>query len=251
MQEQILYTAPKIMARNLDRELQIEGHKVSLVHRFGHKSSTRQPVLRKLAYKTLSKLSNILTEGNNGFHPYSEKWIVQKWKEQYIPGFSNDSVSMLQKKGYSLFEIIRKLGIAPYEIHVGHGGPITPINLMLNEGLDEIWNLVTNSDSTNYYTNALARVGVGNGTAAADPTQTGLQGGSTQFEAMDATYPLHTTQKINLKGTFPDTFAEFSWEEGTADNGNSSNKNLNRLVQTKGTKPSGEVWTSEIQITGS
>jgi hypothetical protein len=249
--EQILYDPPQRLARSLDTELNLDGHKVQMVHRFGYKGLRKPPVFRKLAFDILSKLADKMVDGQNGFQPYAEKWIVQKWKEKYVPGFSNDSVYLLQKKGYGLLDIIRKLGTAPYEIHVGHGLPIIRLNLMLNEGLDQIWDLVDGTDTTNKYTNALARVGVGNSSTAAAATQTGLQGGSTAFTVMDATYPISTSQKINLKGSFADTFAEFAWEEGTADNGSSPNKNLNRLVQSKGTKPSGETWTSEVQITGS
>lgn len=250
-QEYILYQKPKTLAREVDKVLNFDGHQINLVHRFGYENKKRQPIARKLSYDLMQKIMERLAKGNHGFHPYSEKWIVQKWREIYAPGIGNDAVYKLQRKGYGLFDIMRKLSHAPYEIHIGHGEPITPLNLMLNEGIDEIWDLATQVDSTNYYTNALARVGVGNSTTAAAAAQTGLQGGSTAFAAMDSTYPTSTSQKINLKGSFPDTFAEFAWEEGTADNGGSPNKNLNRLVQTKGTKPTGETWTSEIQITGS
>ena len=147
---------------------------------------------------------------------------------------------------------MRKTGQAPYQIHIGHAiFPIVKLNGMLNEGIDEIWDHADGTDVTNNYTNALARVGVGNGVTAFNATHTGLQGGSTAFAAMDATYPTSTSQKINLKGSFPTGQAEFAWEEGTADNGVTPNNNLHRLVQAKGTKPVGETWTSESQITGS
>lgn len=244
-QEQILYELPQKVARKLDYELEYDGHKIDILHRFGYKAYAKPPFLRTVAFDILETMMQKLVDKHIGFHPHAEKWIVTKWKDPDM------KVYELQRKDYGLFEIIRKLGIAPYEVNVGHAFKWMKINGMLNEGLDEIWDHVDGTDVTNNYTNALARVGVGNGTTVFSATHTGLQGASTAFAAMDATFPTSTAQKINLKGSFPTGQAEFAWEEGTADNGATPNNNLHRLVQSKGTKPVGETWTSESQITGS
>ncbi len=129
----------------------------------------------------------------------------------------------------------------PYEIIEGEG------NLMLNEGIDEIWDLVTGVGGT-VYSNANARIGVGNSNTAADATQTGLLGGSTAFKAMEGGYPTSTTQKVTFKSSFGDAEANFAWEEWTVDNGATPDKNLNRKVESLGTKSTG-TWTLEVSIT--
>jgi len=129
----------------------------------------------------------------------------------------------------------------PYEVREIEG------NLLLNEGIDEMWDLVTGAGGT-AYNNTNARIGVGNGTAAADATQTGLQGGSTAFKAMEGGYPTSTSQKVTFKSSFGDAEANFAWEEWTVDNGSTPDKNLNRKVESLGTKSTG-TWTLEVSIT--
>jgi len=130
---------------------------------------------------------------------------------------------------------------APYEVIEGEG------NLMLNEGIDEIWDLVTGVGGT-VYSNANARIGVGNSNTAADATQTGLLGGSTAFKAMEGGFPTSTTQKVTFKSSFGDAEANFAWEEWTVDNGSTPDKNLNRKVESLGTKSTG-TWSLEVSIT--
>ena len=121
-------------------------------------------------------------------------------------------------------------------------------NVALNEGLQQLIDILIGADTTNLYTNALARIGVGNSNTAEVATQTALIGTST-FAAMDVTYPSRTNQTVKFRGTFPTGQAEFAWEEYTVDNGSTPNKNLMRKTQSKGTKASGETWTLEVQIT--
>jgi len=129
----------------------------------------------------------------------------------------------------------------PYEVIEGEG------NLLLNEGIDEMWDLITGAGGT-AYNNSNARIGVGNGTAAAVVTQTGLQGASTAFKGMETAYPTSIAQKATFKSSFGDTEGNFAWEEWTVDNGATANKNLNRKVESLGTK-SGGTWTLEVSIT--
>lgn len=121
-------------------------------------------------------------------------------------------------------------------------------NLLLNEGITRLLNLLTGT-TTNPYNNANARIGVGNSTTAAAATQTALQGGSTLFKAMDATYPQVSGQTVTFRATFGGTDANFAWEEFSIDNGSTPNENLNRKVQALGTKSSGSTWVLTVTIT--
>lgn len=138
----------------------------------------------------------------------------------------------------------RKL-FKPYEVLEGEG------NLLLNEGIGEMWDLITGAGGT-AYNNANARIGVGNSNSAAVATQTALQGGSTQLNAMDGGYPT-SGEAPDVSAIFRSTFASgeanFAWEEWTVDNGAAANKNMNRKVESLGTKVSGTTWVFTITIT--
>lgn len=121
-------------------------------------------------------------------------------------------------------------------------------NLLLNEGITRLLNLLTGT-TTNPYNNANARLGVGNSTTAAAATQTALQGASQLFKAMDATYPQVSGQTVTFRATFGGTDANFAWEEFSIDNGSTPNENLNRRVQSLGTKSSGSTWVLTATIT--
>jgi hypothetical protein len=133
--------------------------------------------------------------------------------------------------------------IKPYETRNWHH------NCLLNEGINELWTLVAGGSAT-AYSNANARLGVGNSNTAAQATDTALLGGSTCFKAMEAGYPTYgASQKITFKSSFGSSDGNFAWEEFTVDNGSSPNKNLNRYVSSKGTKSAGETWTLTLDIT--
>lgn len=118
-------------------------------------------------------------------------------------------------------------------------------NVFLNSGIDNIWTLVAGGTAT-AYDNTNARIGVGDSSGAEDATQTGLQGTSTAYAGMNSGYPnFGTNQQIVFRSTFSGADANFSWEEITIDNGS---VNLDRLVQSLGTKASGTEWTAELQL---
>jgi hypothetical protein len=131
----------------------------------------------------------------------------------------------------------------PYVVIEGEG------NLLLNEGINEMWKLICGGTAT-AYNNTNARIGVGNGsTPAADAEQAGLQGGSTAFKAMEGGYPTSgTNQKAIFKSSFGAEDGNFAWEEWTVDNGAVADLNLNRKVESLGTK-SGGTWTLEVSTT--
>ena len=127
---------------------------------------------------------------------------------------------------------------------------IVPGNILLNEGINLVWTLTCGGSGTPY-NNANAYIGVGDGTTAANATQTGLQGTNKAYKAMDAGYPTYgTSQQARWQSTFTGTEANFSWQEITVANGSSdAATNLNRKVQNLGTKASGTTWIAQLTIT--
>lgn len=124
-------------------------------------------------------------------------------------------------------------------------------NLLLNEGINELWTIVAGTGGT-LFDNSNAYIGVGDSSTAAAASQTGLQASSNKaYVAMDALYPTYgTSQKATWRSTFDASTGNFAWEEITVANGNSdSGKNLNRKVQAMGTKASPGVWTVTLEIT--
>ena len=130
------------------------------------------------------------------------------------------------------------------------GQALGAANLLLNEGINELWELVTFDSSTSSvrWNASNARIGVGNSATAAAATDTALLGGSSQFKAMVSGFPTFgTSQKATWKSQYDSGEAEFSWQEWSIDNGNTRNKNLNRKVEPLGTKPAGTTWTLQVE----
>ncbi len=124
-------------------------------------------------------------------------------------------------------------------------------NLLLNEGINELWKLVCGTGGTQF-DSLHAYLGVGDSNAEAAAAQTGLQAEINKlYKAMDDTYPTYgTDQKATWRATFGGSDANFSWNEFTVANGNSDDaKNLNRKVSAQGTKVSGQTWELTLEIT--
>ena len=171
--------------------------------------------------------------------------IVKKFVKEH-PGALLAKITIEKFRAPSLAAALR-LGIEPYEI-VEEIYPWELEDVFLNEGINAIWTLVCGGSET-AFNNTNARIGVGNGTAAEDATHTGLQGVSTLFKAMMTGFPTFgSSQKAVFKSEFVSGEAEFAWEEFTVDNGSVADKNLHRKVTSKGTKPSGETWTCQIEL---
>lgn len=125
-------------------------------------------------------------------------------------------------------------------------------NLLLNEGINEAWELLCFDAATSAvrYNAGNARIGVGNSATAAAATDTALLGASSAFQAMTSGFPTFgTAQKATWKASFGSGSGEFAWQEWTVDNGAARNKNLNRKVEPLGTKPAGVTWTLTVEIT--
>jgi hypothetical protein len=123
-------------------------------------------------------------------------------------------------------------------------------NILLNEGINALWTLVAGTGATKF-DNTNAYIGVGDSATAESASQTGLQGTNKKYNAMDGGYPTYgTSQKATWRATFASADANFAWNEITVANGNSDSAvNLNRKVQTMGTKASGTSWVATLEIT--
>ena len=140
-------------------------------------------------------------------------------------------------------EAIRAEG-RPYEVRIFER------NLLLNEGINAMWNLICGSASFEAYDNTHAYIGVGNSDTAAAAAQTDLQGASKKYKGMDSGYPTFgTAQKATWRSTFASADGNFAWKEITVGNAVDGGQNMNRKVEAMGTKASGSTWTVSLEIT--
>lgn len=140
---------------------------------------------------------------------------------------------------------------------VGGDGELLPAesiidgNILLAEGIGEVWDLVCGLGSPIAFSNANAYIGVGDSTTAESASQTGLQAASNKtWKAMAATYPQRTSQTVTWRAVFASGDANYAWNEFTITNASSdTGTNLNRKTSTQGTKAAGQSWTIDISIT--
>ena len=99
------------------------------------------------------------------------------------------------------------------------------------------------------FSNANARLGVGDGTTAFAVSQTDLQGTNKLRKGMDSGYPTVAPPKVTFKSTFLPSEANFSWHEWGVFNAATGGVMLNRVVESNGTKQSNQTWVLEVEIT--
>jgi len=132
----------------------------------------------------------------------------------------------------------------PYDESVIEG------NLLLNEGIAELFDLACGLGSPTAFSNANARIGVGDSSTAESASQTDLQAASNKtYKAMAASYPQRSGQTVTWRAVFASGDANYAWNEFCVDNGSGPAKTLNRKVSAQGTKASGQTWTVDLQIT--
>jgi hypothetical protein len=127
--------------------------------------------------------------------------------------------------------------------------PARQRRVALNVGLQNLIDIICGIGTTTLYNNANARLGVGSDATAADPSQTDLIDATPTWKAMDATYPQRSGQIAEWRSTFGSGDANEAWNEYAVDNGVTAHKLLNRKVESKGTKASGESWVLSLKIT--
>lgn len=173
--------------------------------------------------------------------------LIIRWKITKYGKNINPETRKLLDLGFSEDYIETITHDRPYEIEC------IAQNLLLNEGIGEVFDIIGGIGTTQLYDNTNARVGVGSDSTAEVATQTGLLDGTPTFKGMAASFPSRASQTMSWKGLdFGTGDANEAWNEFTVDNGTGAqgDLNLNRKVDTtKGTKVSGETWTLQIDVT--
>jgi len=167
-------------------------------------------------------------------------WICEKWSEDAV-NFARKSFGISKDKAISSAEL-RALMVAP-EIEEE-----VPGNLLLNEGIQLILDLLIGAGGT-VANNANAQIGVGDSSTAEAAAQVDLQAATNKlFKGMNATYPIRTAQTMAWQSDFTTGEANYAWNEWSVRNSSGADKNINRKVQSLGTKASG-TWTLTGQVT--
>lgn len=139
---------------------------------------------------------------------------------------------------------IAKAEIAPFEIVEGD------YNAMVDSGIINILNALIGVGIT-AFSNANARLGVGDSATAWNTTHTDLQAASNKLRnTMNATYPLGTgTKTITFQSDFTTGQANWVWNEwGIFNAASGATSMLSRKVENLGTKASG-TWTLTVTFT--
>lgn len=123
-------------------------------------------------------------------------------------------------------------------------------NILVNAGINVLEQLLAGTASPTPFNAANAFIGAGDSTTAAAASQTDLQASSNKLrKAMDATFPLQSTQVMTWKSTFATGDANFSWQEWAIFNASSAGTMLNRKVTDMGTKTSAASWALTVTVT--
>lgn len=130
----------------------------------------------------------------------------------------------------------------PYETRVIEG------NILTNAGIQVLLDLFIGAAGTTF-SNANARIGVGDSSTAAAASQTDLQAATNKLrKGMEATFPSRSGQTLTFKASFATGEANFAWNEWAVFNAAAAGAMINRKVESLGTKASG-TWTLEVAIT--
>lgn len=105
-------------------------------------------------------------------------------------------------------------------------------------------------ESITAYTNATARIGVGDSSTVFAAGQTDLQAATNKFrQAMEAAYPTRATNVLTFRSVFATGDANFAWNEWGVFNAASGGDMLNRKVESLGTKTSAQSWQLTVTLT--
>lgn len=160
-------------------------------------------------------------------------------------------MSILEKASYRTRWVIRKFAddAAVERDELLEPETVIDGNMLLTAGITELWNVFAGISGTPF-SNANARIGVGDSAAAESAGQTDLQASTNKlFKAMSASYPQVSGASITFRAAFTGAEANYAWNEFAVDNGSGPAKRLNRKVSAQGTKTSGQTWTVDLTIT--
>jgi len=152
------------------------------------------------------------------------------------------NIAQLSKKGVSIETLKEKYNNKLINEKIIRG------NIFLLEGINFIWKAVC-GEITIPFDHEHAHIGVGDGTEPADPSQKGLVGANKCYAPMDEGYPKIENERIIFRATFDPTMANFTWNEWTIANGSSDDAiNLNRKVESLGTKRNDQSWIVTVSL---
>lgn len=178
------------------------------------------------------------------------RWLIDKWDADAL-AWAERRLGHAGKISAALFERFKIRPYATVEI---------PGNILVTAGLTRLTSLLTGAGGV-AITNTTARIGVGDGSTAANVADTDLSAGAGSthrwFQIMDATYPQTSAGVLTLKSTFASADGNFAWAEfctditaATVASANTVGTTLfNRKVSSQGTKVSGNVWAATCAIT--
>jgi hypothetical protein len=167
-------------------------------------------------------------------------WICEKWSEEAV-AFARKKFGKGKDCEINSAELRALMIPAEIEEEV-------PGNLLLNEGIQLILDLLIGAGGT-VANNANAQIGVGDSATAEAAAQVDLQAATNKlFKGMNATYPIRTNQTMAWQSDFLTGEANYAWNEWSVRNSSGADKNINRKVQSLGTKASG-TWTLTGQVT--
>lgn len=176
-------------------------------------------------------------------------------KKEALEMFNAPQFSIVQGGFVGAFSnlslLVEKFGKVSIQDFFGSMAHLFGGNILLNEGINELWTILCSASSGTKFDNTNAYLGVGDSAVAEGATQTGLQAVTNKiYKAMDVSYPTYgTSQKATWVSTFESAEANFDWREFTVANGNSDAAvNLNRKVSSQGTKASGQRWELFFEI---
>jgi hypothetical protein len=162
---------------------------------------------------------------------YRTAWKISRWASEE---------DRRTNRTYTEEEALRLFG-APQHTEIDG-------NVLLNEGINELWTIVCSSSGTKY-DNSNAQLGTGTSSAGEDAAHTDLQAGGV-WKGMMTSYPTYgTSQQAVWKSEYTSGEANQAWNEFSVRNGSSANKNLNRKVSAQGTKVAGQLWELTLTIT--
>ncbi|WP_433355607.1 hypothetical protein ACQP25_17190 [Microtetraspora malaysiensis] len=139
-------------------------------------------------------------------------------------------------------------GAVPFEVIEREG------NLMMYGGASALWHRLTGGTSVAPFDATNARLGVGDGTAGADPTHNDLQGTNKLRKGMDPGFPQHTegtnlsAASVTFKATFGQGEANHPWQEWGLFNAATLGRMLNRRVEDLGAKSSAATWVLTVVL---
>jgi uncharacterized cupin superfamily protein len=162
---------------------------------------------------------------------WKTEWTIYKWDKD-----GDDEIAKFLQNGGKIEEALKVFAAQPI-IECLEG------NAALNEGLAELIDIICGLGTPTKWDNTNARLGVGDSSTPADAAQTGLQAATNKtWKAMDTGYPQRSGQTAEWRATFGSGDANYAWNEFTVVNSaDDAGKNLNRKVESKGTKASGEI----------